>query len=353
MATRFGSRADDGLAAPHVVRRRTVARLRRPLSRSSKAHRGFRMGRSLGSWMIQGYQTANAGDLAAAIAFNAVVAIVPIFLLLVSAGGLLLQDDEAMTIFIHAVLWALPREQTQDALGAVLSAKKNSSYFGALSLIGFAWVGANFVSSLARGMNRIYGVPNRQFVRQRLRAFLVVIVFAVLFLVASVPSMLASFFLRNELGIFFDALAFASGRVQAFSYGVSVLASVALFTVLYRIVPNAGQRLRDVWPGVLTSAVLFVLLLQAFPIYLRLVDSVNRFGQFFGFIPLIVGWFYLLAHVLLFGTYVNVTFRSHCDRRNGIAGVGLPGCGRDESDEPDGSGGTDDRLPSVRAVAGD
>lgn len=334
MASRLESGEAAGVAQPRVVRRRIVARTRPKLPTNVSGNRGYRATKSVSGWMIQGYQTANAGDLAAAIAFNAVVAVVPIFLLLVSAGGLLLQDDQAMTIFIHAVLWALPREQTMDALGAVLAAKQNSSYFGLLSLVGFAWVGANFVSSLARGMNRIYGVPNRRFVHQRLRAFLVVIVFAILFLVASVPSILAGFFVNNNLGVFFNALALASGWVQALSYGVSILGSLALFTVLYRVVPNAGQKMRDVWPGVLTAAVLFVLLLQVFPVYLRLVGGLNRYGTFFGFIPLIVAWFYLLAHVLLFGTYVNATFRSHCERRVGLGGIAVPGCELDEEAAP-------------------
>lgn len=329
--------ATSRLARPRIVRRRLVARNRPKLPPHVARHRGVRLVHSVPGWMIRGYQTANAGDLAAAIAFNAVVAVVPIFLLLISAGGLLLQDDQAMTIFIHAVLWAMPREQTQEALGAVLSAKQNSRYFGILSLVGFAWVGANFVSSLARGMNRIYGVPNRRFVHQRLRAFLVVIAFAVLFLVASVPSILAGFFVKNDLGVFFDALALASGRVQAVSYAVSVLGSLALFTVLYRIVPNAGQKMQHVWPGILTAAVLFVLLLQVFPIYLRLVGGLNRYGTFFGFIPLIVAWFYLLAHVLLFGTYVNATFRDHCGRRMGLGGHSVPGCERDPEVDADGA----------------
>jgi membrane protein len=318
------------VAGPRVVRRRVVPRRVGAGLRGAANNRGVRLGRSLFGWMIRGYQTANAGDLAAAVAFNAVVAVVPIFLLLVSAGGLLLQDDQAMTIFIHAILWALPREQTQEALGAVLAAKQNSRFFGALSLLGFAWVGANFVGSLARGMNRIYGVPNRRFVHQRVRDFLVVIVFAVLFLVASVPSIVAGLFVNNELGAFFDALALASGRVQLLSYGISILGSLALFTVLYRIVPNAGQKMRDVWPGILTAAVLLVALLQVFPIYLRLVGNLNRYGQFFAFVPLIVAWFYLLAHVLLFGAYVNATFQSHCRKGKGIAGHSLPGCDRDE-----------------------
>ena len=100
-----------------------------------------------------------------------------------------------------------------------------------------------------------------------------------------------------------------------FWYVVALLAAVSLFLVLYRVVPNAGQRLRDVWPGSLTAAVLFVTMAQAFPIYLRLAGQYNRLGAGFGFVSLLVGWFYVLAHVLLFGTYVNATYQAKRRRR--------------------------------------
>jgi len=326
VAFRLAPPAADREAVPHVVRRRVLARPGPVRLPASAVRRGSHAALVVPAWMLRGYQAANAGDLAAAVAFNALVAIIPIFLLLVSIGGLALQTDRLLITFIHAIFWALPQEQTEEALTAVLSARRNSSWFGAVSLLGFAWVGANFVSCLARCMNRVYGVPNRRFVHQRGRDFLVVLVFAVLFLLASVAATLPSFFVANELDVFFDAWALASGRVQILSYAVSILAALALFLVVYRIVPNAGQKLRDVWPGILSAAFLFVLLLQVFPVYLRLAGGLNRYGQAFGFIPLIVGWFYLLAHVLLFGTYVNATFRSHCRKGEGIAGRFLPGC---------------------------
>lgn len=326
MAFRLAPPPAEHDAVPRVVRRRVLVRPGSVRVPTDSARRGSRAILVVPAWMLRGYQAANAGDLAAAVAFNALVAIIPVFLLLVSIGGLALQTDRLLVTFIHAIFWALPQEQTEEALTAVLAARRNSSWFGAFSLLGFAWVGANFVSCLARSMNRIYGVPNRRFVHQRGRDFLVVVVFAVLFLLASVAATLPSLFVGKQLDVFFNAWALASGRIQVLSYAVAVLAALALFLVVYRIVPNAGQKLRDVWPGILTAALLFVLLLQVFPIYLRAAGGLSRYGQFFGFIPLIVGWFYLLAHVLLFGTYVNATFRGHCRKGQGIAGHSVPGC---------------------------
>ena len=332
MAVRLGPNVAGRPTAPRVVRRRLVSRRfgRRTIAPAAQvARQAPKAALVIPLWMIRGYQTANASDLAAAVAYHALVALIPIFLLLVTVGGLVLQVDRLLINFIYALLWALPQDQAREALDATLSARRHSGWFAALSAIGFAWVGTSFVSSLARCMNRVYGVPNRRFVHQRPRDFLVIILFAALFLLASLAATIPTLFVGQDLNILFQQWAIAAGKIQALSYALALLAAFGLFYLIYRVVPNAGQRWRDVWPGTLTAAVLFVALLQVFPLYLRLVGGVNRYGQFFGFIPLIVAWFYLLAHVLLFGTYVNATFQQHCRQRRGIAGHSLPGCERE------------------------
>lgn len=281
---------------------------------------GHRAARAVPRWMIRGYLHANASDLAAAVAFNAVVAIIPTFLLLASIAGFFLRDDALLSRVVDAILWSRPPAQAADALHTLVAVRRNSSWFGIVSVVGFAWIGTNFISCLARGMNRVYGVPNRWFVHERLRAFGLILVFAVLFLLASLGAAVPTFFVAHDLGYFYERWAIASTRVQALSYGVAFIAALLLFLVLYRIVPNAGQRLTDVWPGALVAAVLFVVMTQAFPLYLRFFNQYSQYAKVLGFGLLLIIWFYALAHVLLFGTYVNATY---CGSRRGCA-VRLP-----------------------------
>ncbi len=294
---------------PRSRRRRVAARVRPSRVRAHVAQHGKRYALAVPAWMIRGYQHANAADLAAAVAFNALVAFVPTVLLLISLGGLLLQRDQVLINVIYSVLWALPRDQVQPALETVLKARSNSGWFAVLSLIGFAWIGTNFVSCLARSMNRIYGVRNCGFACEKRRGFLVILAFSVLFILASIAAILPSLFVAKDLPYYFETWLLADGRVQILGYGVAILSAMALFAVLYRVVPNAGQHAADIWPGIVTAGLLFVLLAQVFPIYLRMVGNYNQYGQAFGFVTLLVTWFYLLAHVVLFGTYVNATYQ--------------------------------------------
>jgi membrane protein len=252
-------------------------------------------------WMVRGYQATNAGYLVAIVAFNALVAFVPTLLLLIALAGLALRDPTALTATVRAIEAALPTPDARTALDAVLSVRQSSGWFGLLSLLGFCWIGSNFADALAHCFNQIYGVADCGYVCARRKGVAVVIGSAGLLLLAGPAASLATWLLGGDggQGMAAGALAPVAG------YGTAFLAATAFFLLLYRVLPNAGQRLHDVWPGALVAAALFVLLGQLLPLYLRLTGGANRFGAAFGLVWLLVTWLAAFAHLLLFGAYVN------------------------------------------------
>jgi uncharacterized BrkB/YihY/UPF0761 family membrane protein len=46
-----------------------------------------------------------------------------------------------------------------------------------------------------------------------------------------------------------------------------------------------------------------------------MLGGANRYGVVLGLVSLLVAWFLVLAHVMLFGTYVNATWQRHRRRR--------------------------------------
>lgn len=327
MALQLQDEVDRFGTTPRSIAPRVInARVRKALPARGLVERGGSVAWSLPRWMIRGYNEVNAGDLAAAVAFNAMVALGPSFLMLIFVGGLFLKQDDVLRTAIFVSVWAVPGADSRDAIDGVLNARRNSYWFGIASLLGFAYVGTNFVTCLARSMNRIYRVKSRRFVCERLVNVAVTVVFAILFVLAASAATIPTLFVQQSLPVYFETWALAEGRAQLFGYGLAVVAALALFVMIYRIVPNAGQRLLDVWPGTLTAALLFVGIVQAFPIYLRVIGGFNRYGQFFGFVSLLVAWFYLLAHVVLFGTYINASYQRH--RRRRLGGRVVPFNGR-------------------------
>ena len=103
-------------------------------------------------------------------------------------------------------------------------------------------------------------------------------------------------------------------------YAISIFGGVLLFGIIHLYLPNAHQRIGDIWPGVLAAAVAFTVLTQAFPIYLQLTQNSNRYGAVFGVVWLLLTWFLLLAHIIVISTMVNAWNLSRRHVNASIAG---------------------------------
>jgi membrane protein len=260
-------------------------------------------------WMYRGYTSVNASDMAAAVAFNTLIALVPMMLLLAATAGLFLKNDDVLVQTRIAIDRIVPGQTADDAFTAALTARGNTGWIGVISFVGLAWIGTGFVSCLARSMNKIYGARNSGYINEKQRGFFVLIVFSLLFIISSLASILPTFFIRQELPDVFERWLLASGQFQLIGYGVGLATSLLLFLTLYRVIPNAGQRLPDIWPGTLTSALLFMAITQVFPLYIRLIGGGNRYGQVLGFVSLLVASLLILAHIILFGAYINASWQ--------------------------------------------
>ena len=91
---------------------------------------------------------------------------------------------------------------------------------------------------------------------------------------------------------------------QIVGWGVAIVSVFVLFTLIYRVLPNAAQTWRSVISGTLLSMVLVILISQAFPIYVRLFPP-NHAYAVFGVFLLLTFWLYILGIVLVLGAELN------------------------------------------------
>ncbi|MFZ0040875.1 MAG: hypothetical protein WAK93_06190, partial [Solirubrobacteraceae bacterium] len=66
-----------------------------------------------------------------------------------------------------------------------------------------------------------------------------------------------------------------------------------------------------VWPGALGATAAIGIVDYAFPIYLTNISTIARFGTTIVFILIMLGWFYILALVILSGAVVNALRLTH------------------------------------------
>lgn len=266
-------------------------------------------------WLYQGFSRNNAGDLAAAIAYHILIAMVPIFFLLVGVTGLFLQSDTVLEQAQRVIRTVFPEGSgSVDAFNAALTSRQNSGIITLASFIAFSWAGTGLISSMARGMNRIYNVRNATFITEKQRGFTVIMLFLLFFVLSVLASTLPTLLLLLDLPETLDAVFLGTRSAQFIAYGTAFAFTLGLFYVLFRVVPNARQHLADVWPGTIVAAVVFFGMIQAFPVYIELVGGVNRYGPLLGLISLLVVALYFLAHTILFGTFLNASWQRRRQR---------------------------------------
>ena len=256
------------------------------------------MSRLLPVRVVRKFLADGGGNQAVLIAWNALTAIFPIALALVAVGGLVLSLAGISADSISKLVANLfPPDQQQTALDAINGVKQRSGIIGLIAFLGFLWVGSGLFGAMEGAFAIVYETDGRPFVRQKLMALAMMGLFTVLVLVA-VGSSTALAFLGK--------LPQLSGLVgAALGDAVSVLAGCLLFLVIYLVVPNRRQGLRNVWPGALFAGVAFNLLTLLFPIYLQINKGINQYGKTFAFLFIMLTFFYVFGLITMLGAEIN------------------------------------------------
>ena len=238
------------------------------------------------------------------LAYNMLLGIIPIALLGLFVAGQVLSSFAIQ----HSVLTDLQEvfpgsaESTLDALLDQIRTSTTST--GVLALVASLWLGSSFWGALDTAFARIYGGNSRRWLEQKRFAVAMLIVVLV-FMVATVAVPTAQSILRAGA----DALPFDLAHVAVLVYAGSLAVSLVLLfgclVVIYARVPNLSVPWRAVWPGALGATIAIGVVDYAFPAYLSNISTLARFGTTIVFVLIMLGWFYVLAMIILGGAIVN------------------------------------------------
>jgi uncharacterized BrkB/YihY/UPF0761 family membrane protein len=127
----------------------------------------------------------------------------------------------------------------------------------------------------------------------------------IVFMIATVAVPTAQSILRAGVDDLPFDLAHVGVFVYAFSLGIGIVLVFGCLVVIYSRVPNRRVPWRAVWPGALGATLAIAVVDYAFPIYLSNISTIARFGTTIVFILIMLGWFYVLALIILGGAVVN------------------------------------------------
>jgi membrane protein len=249
------------------------------------------------------YTGDRADDYAALIAFTGLFSIFPLIGALLALVGLLLRDPELLADVTRAISSLFPSELTE-LVDFIQETRRIGGLLGVASLFGLLWSGSTMFGTMERAFDVFYGLPERGLLAQRLMAIAMIFVFVLLIVISIGASSAGAVLLALSSAL--PAEVRDPGLLELLlGWGIALASGWLLFLAIYWVVPNARQGPGAVWRGALLAAVLFTLLNQIFPTYLKFLGGGFAAYKTIGLFLLLMTWFYLLARILVLGAELN------------------------------------------------
>jgi membrane protein len=286
---------------------------------------------------------ANITGQSAMVAYTMLLAVVPIALLGLFIAGQVLSSSAVQRSVLTDLREVFPGA-AENTLNSLLSQIRSSTTStGVLALIACLWLGSSFWGSLDTAFGRIYGCRSRAWLEQK-RFGLAMLGVVLVFMVATVALPTAQSILKAGA----EDLPFDLARVTDLVYGISLGISLVLLflclALIYSRVPNREIPWRAVWPGALSATLAIGVVSYAFPVYLSNISTIARFGTTIVFVLIVLGWFYMLALIILGGAIVNAL---RLPPAGGRLSAGHETHSPDEASFPDDASGSDEASQDV------
>lgn len=252
---------------------------------------------------VQGFVDDNVTRLSASLAYATLFSIIPFLSLLVTVG-VLFQMDLANQLYVELkpIVGADVVEQLRAIIGN--AAKTDSSTFATLVSLGVSIFGATTIFAEVQGsLNTIWGikaVPKKswlKYLRTRLLSFSIILVFAFILLI--------TFGITHIIGTMSDRLLanypdIAASVVKTVGLIINITVTAFIFALMFKILPDAKIRLKDVLVGATVTTVLFLVGQWGISFYISIANVGTVYGAA-AFMAILVTWIYYSAIIIYIG----------------------------------------------------
>jgi membrane protein len=259
-------------------------------------------------WIDQGLSR-----MGAALAFYTLFAIAPLFIIVLAIAGLWFGEAAARRELFSQVS-GLVGSEGGDAIQALISAanRPKTGAWATVIAVVTLFVGATGVFvQLQDALNSIWGVRRapgrgvRNFIKDRLLSFALIVGIGFLLLVSLVLSAGLS-----ALGKYMGGLLPVQETLwQGINFVVSFGVITLLFAMIFKLLPDVKIAWRDVWIGAMLTALLFNLGKFLLGLYLGRSSVTSAYGAA-GSLVIVLLWVYYSAQILFFGAKFTQLYAS-------------------------------------------
>lgn len=251
--------------------------------------------------------------LAAGIAFNMAIALVPTVLILLFVLGYVLEPDQValqLNIWLDKFIISSGSQAQIIELvrSQITSIVENRGIAGILGFVGLTWTASALASSIRVSINNILRCREEKF-------FLIYKAYDIM----TIALLGLLTFISIVIGPILQVIAGLNERITDeipiahidwfLSEGISFVIAFLLFFVIFRFTPYQKQKYTVVLTGTIVSALLWMLARIAFNFYLAEFRTFSRVYGAYAFLAASAFWIYYTALVFLIGAEVAYQVR--------------------------------------------
>ncbi|SEL18435.1 membrane protein [Carnobacterium iners] len=255
------------------------------------------------------YKEAEITNSGAVIAYYFLLSLFPLLIVIGNLLPLLNLSPETVYLYLDKAVPAYLVENLKPIMDKILTSGSNRVL--SIAAIGTLWSSSRGMNALQISMNKAYGVEARKnFILIRLAsiAFTVVLITGLIVLVAVFG------FGQLILEELIPLLKLPADLINTFlslRWPVTMFTLFFSFSLLYYFVPNAKLNLKMVLPGAIFSAVGWILITQAFTVYVAYFAIGTLSYGSVGTLIVFMLWLNLLGALLTLGALVNATITEY------------------------------------------
>lgn len=252
---------------------------------------------------VVGFLDDNVTRLSASLAYATLFSIIPFLSLLVTIGVFFHTD---LANQLYAQLEPIVGEKVTESLHAILESaeKTDSSGFATIISLGISIFGATTVfAEIQSSLNTIWGikaVPKKswlKYLKNRLLSFSIILVFAFILLITfSITNIIADLserFINGNPDV-------AESLVNVVGIIINIVVTSLIFTLIYKILPDARIKSKDVFVGAFVTTILLLVGQWGISLYIGIANVGNVYGAA-AFMVVFITWIYYSAIIIYIG----------------------------------------------------
>lgn len=253
---------------------------------------------------ISDFSEINIMRMSAALAYYTIFGLAPMIIIVLSLSSFFLRKQPAGYVFnqLNELLGPNAAQQVHQMIENVM-AQNNGVIMQVVGVVALIVSATGIFTEMQDSINVIWRVkakPRKGWLKlllNRLLSFSIVISLGFILLVSLLVNAIIAAIMTRFNDLFPQTEVFTSYIINI---ALTFLTITSLFAIIFKVLPDAKVRWKDVWNGAFTTALLFMVGKFLIGYYLQHSSIGNTFGAA-GSIIIILSWVYYSAIILYFG----------------------------------------------------